>query len=171
MSTIISFGDYVKGELLTFLPIERATGIKPIIVSIENDVLKLYNINLDDVGVDQNGSAKKGGMYFKALTYPAYISLPTQIGDTTVIQVLTGILFQRTELLNMFENFALQNDRLRDSVTVLRTELSWFKQENRKLTNQKFSLLEDLREAKNKIVGSVSQEDEDESIKEGDKND
>lgn len=171
MATTIYFGDHAQSQLRRFLPLEKdwaGRSIRPMIVEVEQRVMLMFGIDLQKDGVDEWGSIKRGGIFYKTYAYPSHICNPDQFGDTNVIFVLSGIKFQSTRLTEVFESVMLQNDRLADQVMALRAELAWQKQDSHSLRKEKFKLIRDAKEAKNMISSSASSEDEDETMQEGD---
>ena len=138
MAEKIGFGDLAFGELQRYLPLEKWQGrwFLPMVVHVPKDIIELNRIDLNEVGVNREGNAEKGAIYYKAYTFPHYITEPYYVYEDRIRIVLSSLKFQPTPLTDMFFTFKMQNDRLREQKMILQAEVSLLRQELRKATTQ-----------------------------------
>ncbi len=173
MTEEIVLGDLVQGELIRYLPIETSPEghkLQPMVIQLTPEMLRLKNIDLNDSGVDQFGSSKKGGIYYKALAFPDLITEPYYLGDSRIRISITGINLEETPLSNLFFHLKSQNMRLHGEVTSLKATIAWYSKEVTKLRTEVNALLQNSAEMRAIVIKDELDSDEEESTK-GDKTD
>ncbi len=163
MATIIILGDLSMVELIRFLPIDKRYAgyeLQPMVVNVPPKVQAIHGIDLNDEGCDQYGNTDKGGIYFKIVTYPIYLSKAYPFDTDIFHYVLTGIRFQSTALSDMFFNIGLINNSLRKEKTSIQAQLAKMQMDNDRLRNENFSLLKGFKEASKSVTEKTYLDDD-----------
>lgn len=121
---VIIWGDATSGFLVRRLPLhqnEDGRMVQPLIVQLENSVLKNLGIKLELEGVNEDG--EPGGIFVKCEYTEEFIKSPVPMGDYNLLVFITcGFFGQKTVLTETYKELGIVINRVLVENSALRAE-------------------------------------------------